>query len=262
MGILLMGGRLLNGGSCGRLAAALAAAVIASSCASSPAAWNADDFAAYGETQGKETVFAFKTFDTEVNKKMKIVSYACLDSKNTIDILPVEDIASFLERKYGVTVDISEFLRLRSEGLLSANFLTDEGGKERLELASNEMAIDGTSVGGLGGLGLIGLLGGTSWAAVNWSEYREPVKTMDFRYKLERGKSDQMQVFVCLAPVGSYIAVTLRVRDGESDAKGYYKLKAVAEHRVKVPFKSGESDVEVLARTIKDLPNLLESSNN
>ena len=50
------------------------------------------------------------------------------------------------------------------------------------------------SVGGLGGLGILWALSGTSWAAVNWSEYREEVGTMDFRYKLERGKTDQMQV--------------------------------------------------------------------
>lgn len=201
--------------------------------------------------------FAFKTFDVEINRKLNIVSYDCLDTSHTLDVLPIREIKAWAEKEYGVSIDISEYERLHSAGKLGAKIVKHEG-KLGLVMASDEMAVDGTSVGGLAAFGLLGVaLSGTSWAALNWSEYREPVKTMDFRYKLERGKNDQMQVFVCLAPIGSYIAVILRVREGEPDAKGYYTLRVAAEKRVKVDFGQEGTDTEILERTIRNLPALL-----
>jgi hypothetical protein len=204
--------------------------------------------------------FSFKTFDIEINKKMNIVSFACLDSSHSIDILPLQGIVSWVAEEYGVTVDVSDFERLRDSGKLRVKVATDEKKGQTVQLASEEMAVDGTSVGGLAGLGLMGLLQGTSFAAVNWSEYREPVKTMDFRYKLERGKNDQFPSVRLPGSIGSYIAVILRVRDGEPDEKGYYKLRAGAERRVKVDFRKGQSDTEVLEQTIRALPALLAAS--
>ncbi len=227
-------------------------------CGSTSAKWTKDDFSRYAQTKGGSKKFAFKYFGTEINLKMGIICEEFLESKNAIDVFPAQKIKEYMQKKYGVVIDISEFEDLRKNGKLKVEILKNTEGDKEIFTNKDYMAIDGMSFG----TGLMGryAISGSSWIAANWSEYREKVGTMDFRKKVEMGKSDQMQIFIVLAPIGSYIAIYLRVRDGEPDKNGYYKLKIVAEEELKINFKAGSCNTAGLAENIKQLPELLKAA--
>jgi hypothetical protein len=230
----------------------------AAGCGSTSAKWTKDDFSRYAQSKGGSKKFAFKCFATEINLKMGIICEEFLESKNSIDVFPAQEIKEYMQKKYGVVIDTSEFEDLRKKGKLKTEILKNTGSDKEIITNTDYMAIDGTSVNS----GFAGryAVSGTSWLAVNWSEYREEVGTMDFRNKVEMGKSDQMQIFIVMAPIGSYIAIYLRVRDGEPDKNGYYRLKIVAEEEVKINFKPGNCNTAGLADNIKQLPVLLKAS--
>ncbi|PKL35074.1 MAG: hypothetical protein CVV44_23395 [Spirochaetae bacterium HGW-Spirochaetae-1] len=231
-------------------------ALAAAGCASS-AKWTRDDFQKYAQSKSGTRTFPLKCFATELNLKVGIVCVDYLDSRNSIDVFPAREMKEYMEKKYGVKIDITEFEALRKKGDLKVMVSADEKGNKQALLYSDRMALDGTSVSG--GPYLIMALAGTSWLAVNWSEYREKVGTMDFRYKVEMGKSDQMQVFIVLAPLGSYISVSLKVRDGEPNEKGYYKLKTVVDEEIKVNYTVKGCNTAGLAENLKQLPALLRA---
>ncbi len=224
-------------------------AILAVSCAGTPKPWPRE------RLEGKK--FEFKTFDVEVNRKLNIVTFDCLDTRYHLDILPIEEIAAWAEREYGVIVDTSEFRRLRDEGKLKATVRKDEKGDDEIVLTSWEMAVDYADIGGMASMGLVGALSGTSFVALNWSEYREPVKIMSFRNKVERGKTDQLQILMVLAPLGPHIQVMLRVCEGEPDEKGYRDLVIVASRKIPVKFKKGVPDPEIVEERVRSLPALL-----
>jgi hypothetical protein len=226
-------------------------------CGSTSEKWTKENFIKYSKTKQGTGKFAFKCFATEINLKMGIACEDYLGSKNSIDVFPAREVKEYLEKKYGITIDISEFEKLRKNGDLKVDVTRNQDGDREILCSKEHMAIDGTSVN----TGFVGryAISGSSWLAANWSEYRETVGTMDFRNKVEMGKNDQMQVFIVLAPIGSYIAVYLRVRDGEPDEKGYYKLKIVAEEELKINFKIGGCNTAGLAENIRQLPVLLKA---
>ncbi|MBN1499741.1 MAG: hypothetical protein JW982_06295 [Spirochaetes bacterium] len=225
------------------------------SCAETSQKWTKSDFENYSKSKGK---FEFKCFAIELNLKMGIVSENYLDSKYSVDVLPIREIKDLMEKKYSTVIDISEFEKNRKAGNLKSEVLVAANKKIEVKTNPDFVTIDGASMN----TGLVGryAISGTSWLAVNWSEYKEKVKAMDFRYKTEKGKTGQMQIFTALAPVGSFIKIWLRVRDGEPDEKGYYKLKIVAEEKFPVNFKVADSNTAGLAENIKQLPELLKAT--
>ncbi len=227
-------------------------------CGSTSAKWTKDDFSRYAQTKEGSKKFAFKCFATEINLKMGIICEKFLESKNAVDVFPAQKIKEYMQKKYGVVIDTSEFEDLRKNGKLKVEILKNTEGDKEILISNNYMAIDGMSLG-TGFMGRYAIMG-TSMLAANWSEYREKVGTFDFRNKVEMGKSDQMQIFIVLAPIGSYIGIYLRVRDGEPDKNGYYKLKIVAEEELKINFKAGNCNTAGLAENIKQLPELLKAA--
>ncbi|PKL17028.1 MAG: hypothetical protein CVV49_13035 [Spirochaetae bacterium HGW-Spirochaetae-5] len=227
-------------------------------CGSTSAKWTKDDFSSYAQTKGGSKKFAFKCFATEINLKMGIICEEFLESKNSIDFFPAQEIKEYMQKKYGVVIDTSEFEDLRKNGKLKVEILKNTEGDKEIFTNKDYIAIDGMSVN----TGLMGryAIAGSSWLAANWSEYKEKVGSMDFRNKVEMGKSDQMQIFIVLAPIGSYIGIYLRVKDGEPDKNGYYKLKIVAEEELKINFKPGNCNTAGLAENIKQLPVLLNAA--
>lgn len=230
----------------------------AAGCGSTSAKWTKDDFSRYAQTKGGSKKFAFKCFATEINLKMGIICDEFLESKNSIDVFPAQEIKEYMQKKYGVVIDTAEFEKLRKNGNLKLIVSKTDKDDKQAVFNADHMMLDGTSVFAPGTFNP--LFAGTSWLAANWSEYREKVGTNDFRNKVEMGKSDQMQVFIVLAPIGSYIAIYLRVRDGEPDKNGYYRLKIVAEEELKINFKPGNCNTAGLAENIKQLPVLLKAS--
>jgi hypothetical protein len=227
-------------------------------CGSTSAKWTKDDFSRYAQTKDGSKKFAFRCFATEINLKMGIICEEFLESKNAVDVFPAHEIKEYMQKKYDVVIDISEFEKLRKNGNLKLTITKTDKGDKQAQFNTEYMAVDGTSVFAPGTFNPIFI--GTSWLAANWSEYREKVSTMDFRNKVEMGKSDQMQIFIVLAPIGSYIGIYLRVRDGEPDKNGYYKLKIVAEEELKINFKAGSCNTAGLAENIKQLPVLLKTA--
>ncbi len=230
-------------GLCGILALA------AVSCAGTPKPWPRE------RLEGKK--FEFKAFDVEVNRKLNIVTFDCLDTRYHLDILPIEEIAAWAEREYGIVVDTSEFRRLRDEGKIKATVRKTDKDEDEIVLTSAELGVDYASLGGMASMGLVGLLSGTSFVALNWCEYREPVGIMSFRDKVERGKTDQLQIMMVLAPLGPHIQVMLRACEGEPDEKGYRDLVVVASRKIPVKFKKGVPDPQVVEERVRALPELL-----
>lgn len=227
-----------------------------SGCGGSSLRWTRADFESYSSRQRAGHTFPLKFVGTEVNLKMGIIKEEFLDSRFSIDALPVRELKEYMERKYGVIIDTAEFEALRKKGNLKISVTENEKGEKIGVYNKDFINLDGTSVFAPGTFNPIFI--GTSWLAANWSEYREPVSTMDFRYRVEKGRTDQMQVFIVLAPIGSYIAVYLRIRDGQPDEKGYYALKIAAAEEIPINFKARGGNTAGLADNIRQLPELLE----
>jgi hypothetical protein len=215
--------------------------------------WTKEDFDKYSKTKQGANKFEFKSFATEINLKWRIVCEDYLESKSSIDVFPAREVKEYMEKKYGVIIDISEFEKLRKNGNLKFTISKTEDGEKQALFDQKYMALDGAFPSKNLPSGLV-----SSRISAYWSEYKEPLSWAYPWNKIEMGKNDQMQVLIALAPVGPYIAVYLRVRDGEPDEKGYYKLKMVAEEEFKINFPLSKCNTADLAEHIKQLPVLLK----
>ena len=168
--------------------------------------WKPGDFARYAKSPQGTRVFPMKYFGTEVNTKMNICCYDYIDSRYTIDALPLKEIKKYMEKKYGIRVDVSEFEKSRVRGYLKAQITTRPNGDKMIVYNREHLSLDGASI-------TAGLLQSASWIALNWSEYKPKVGTMDFRDKLDKGKNDQMQVFLEINPLGGLAYVQIRIRE-------------------------------------------------
>ena len=71
--------------------------------------WVKSDFSEYAVSDPSLKEFPLKYFGHEVNLKLGICCTDYMESDFTIDVLPVREIADYMEKKYGVVIDTSEF---------------------------------------------------------------------------------------------------------------------------------------------------------
>lgn len=159
-----------------------------------------------------------------------------------------EEIAEYIEDKYGVIIDISEFENHRENGHFETTVSYTADGDEMIEFDTNYLKIDGFTLIG-------GLLTHGSWATLSWSENPENESI----FKHEEGKNSQMQIQIATSPIGAWFTVRLRIIDGEPDENGYYEFTTVVEEKVTLPFKSAGCNVEDMEEAIKQIPALLNA---
>jgi len=230
----------------------LSAALFISGCAGS-AQWTKDDFSRYAKESGSQ-VFEFKLFSTEVNFKFNIICPEYFDSKYGIDRFPARGVKEFMEKKYGAKIDVSEFEQLRKAGSLKVEI--KENSKKEKEVIFDSRYIDKDSATVSGG-GVSTWIG-TEWGLITWGEYREKISAISINDKTNRAKTDQMQVYITLAPLGPAVHVRLKVRDGKPDSRGYYKMKTVAVEKLNIDFKLSGCNTGEFSDFMSNIDKLLK----
>ena len=208
--------------------------------------WVKTDFEAYAASDAELNTFPLKYYGSEINLKLGIVCVDYIDSRYTIDVLPVREIADYIEDKYGVIIDTQEFESHKNNGHFENTVSYNADGDQMIEFDTNYLKIDGFSF-------FMGVLTQGRWATVSWSE--NPENESIFKY--EEGKSNQLQMHIAIAPIGVWFTFWLRIKDDELNRNGYYDLTIVAQERIKLPFKPGGCDLEGLVEIIKQIPELL-----
>lgn len=221
--------------------------VVISGCVSS-LAWTKTDFEAYSASDPELKTFPLKYYGHEINLKLGICCLDYIDSRYTTDLLPVKEIAEYIENKYGVNIDTSEFESHRKNGHFEATVSYNNDGDEILEYYDDFMALNGLQLIG-------GLLTHASWATLSWSENPENESI----FKHEEGKNSQMQIHLATSPIGAWCTIWLRIIDGEPDENGNYEFTTVVKEKVTLPFKPAGCNVEEMAEAIKQIPALLNA---
>jgi len=208
--------------------------------------WAKTDFEAYAASDPSLKEFAFKYFGHEVNLKLGICCTDYMESEFTIDVLPVREIADYMEGKYGVVIDTSEFEAHRKNGHFDLDVIQTDDGDELIEHYDDFIKIDGLTLVGT-------LFTHGSWATVSWSETPE----IESIFKYEEGHSNQMQIHIATNPIGSWIKIWLRIKSDTPNRDGYYDMTIVAEERVNFDFKTNGCNLEEIKAAIQQIPDML-----
>jgi len=215
---------------------------------SSSEKWTKNDFNKYSrETGGGK--FTLKCFAVTLNLKLGMICEEYIDSRFSLDILPVREIKSYMEKKYGAAIDITEFEQLRKTGGLKIEVIKNQKKKKEVLFNPDHILLDGMTVG----LGRY-TIGGSTWIRVAWTEYKGKVGAISFMDRVEMGKSPQMQVYIGLSPMTHRIIISLKVPYGKPDKNGIYRLKTVAEEYIPTNFELSGCNTAGLAKQIANLP--------
>jgi hypothetical protein len=208
--------------------------------------WTKSDFEEYAASESGNREFPLKYVGHELNLKFHICCTDYLESEFTIDVLPVREIADYMEEKYGVSIDTSEYESHRKNGHFYINVTENSDGDEIIEFNDKYMTIDGLKIYG-------GILASGSWANISWSETPE-IQDM---FKYEQGMSNQMQIIIFTNPIGCWVRIWLRVKSDEPNRDGYYDMKIAAEERVDFDFKTNGCNLEDIKAALQTIPDLL-----
>lgn len=212
--------------------------------------WQQQDFANYVQNNPDDSTFELRFIGHEVN--LKGACAQLVDTQYNFDVIPIQEIETYLEQKYGVEIDTQRFEEARSAGLLQARYF-EEDGDDMIKYDADNIQLDGVDL-----FSGSTSLAATSWAYLNWSDYKDPIYLTNIRNKFERGKANQLQIFVTSNLFGATVYLWLRIKKGEPDDNGLYELVAATQDTIDLPISAYSCETDKMRESMAALNTLLE----